>query len=185
MQDELKADLKRRMTSSCDVFSKELQGLRTGRASPQLLEPVLVEAYGAKTPLNQVGNIQILEPRLLGVQVWDQGLVKAVEKAIRESGLGLNPSSDGALVRVPLPDLTADRRKELVKLAHKYAEDTRVAIRSVRRDGMDMIKKLEKDKKISEDESRHISEDIQKLTDSFVQQIDALLTTKEKDILAV
>ncbi|MGL6187768.1 MAG: ribosome-recycling factor, partial [Holosporales bacterium] len=121
----LKDDLKKRMTASCDIFAEELKGLRTGRASPQLLEPVMVEAYGSKMPLTQVGNVNIMEPRLLGVQVWDSGLVKAVDKAIREAGLGLNPSVDGSLVRVPLPELTQERRKDLVKLASKYAEGAR------------------------------------------------------------
>jgi ribosome recycling factor len=181
----LKDDLKKRMTASCDIFAEELKGLRTGRASPQLLEPVMVEAYGSKMPLTQVGNVNIMEPRLLGVQVWDSGLVKAVDKAIREAGLGLNPSVDGSLVRVPLPELTQERRKDLVKLASKYAEGARVSVRGVRRDGMESVKKHEKNKDISEDDGKKLEEEIQKMTDSFVKKIDEMLLHKEKDILTI
>ena len=185
MSQTLKDDLKKRMTGACDVLAEELKGLRTGRASVQLLEPVMVEAYGSKMPLTQVGSISIMEPRLLGVQVWDSGLVRAVDKAIRDAGLGLNPAVDGMLVRVPLPDLTQERRGELVKLAHKYAEGARVAVRAVRRDGMDTIKKMEKAKEMSEDEGKRLSEEVQKLTDGFVQKIEDLVTQKEKDITSL
>ncbi len=179
--DTVKEDLNKRMAATVKNFEEDLKGLRTGRCSPQLLEPVMVEAYGSHLPLSQVGTIQILEPRLLGVQVWDSGVVKAVDKAIRDANLGLNPSIDGLLVRVPLPDLTQERRKELVKLAHKYAEQARISIRSVRRDGMDITKK----KDFSEDESKRLADEIQKTTDSFVQKIDQILTQKEQDILAL
>ena len=185
MIDTLKDDLKKRMSATCDVFAEELKGLRTGRASPQLLEPVMVEAYGSKMPLPQVGNINIMEPRLLGVQVRDSGLVKAVDKAIREAGLGLNPSVDGSLVRVPLPDLTEERRKDLVKLAGKYAEGARVAVRGVRRDSMETAKKHEKKKDFSEDEGKKLEDEIQKMTDSFVKKIDEMLAHKEKNILTI
>ena len=142
--------LKQRMDSSVDSLKKELGGLRTGRASVTMLDPVMVEAYGSMMPLNQVGTVGVPEPRLLTVQVWDKGMVKAVEKAIRDAGLGLNPQPDGQLIRVPVPDLNQERRTELVKVAGKYAESARVAVRNVRRDGMDALKKDEKDKKISE-----------------------------------
>lgn len=183
MFEDLKDDMKRRMTSAYDVFVKELLGLRTGRASPALLDPIMVEAYGTLTPLNQVGNIGVPEPRQLTVQVWDAGLVKAVEKAIRESNLGVNPSLDGSLIRVSLPDLTQERRQELVKLAAKYAENGRISVRGVRRDGMDQLKKLEKDKIASEDQARRFSEEIQELTDQFIKKVDETLASKEKDIL--
>ncbi|MGL5784477.1 MAG: ribosome recycling factor [Alphaproteobacteria bacterium] len=170
------------MTSAYDVFAKELGGLRTGRASPNFLDPIMVEAYGSSTPLQQVGNINVPEPRLLTVQVWDSNLVKAVEKAIRDANLGVNPSADGNLVRVPLPELTQDRRQELVKLAGKYAENARIAVRGVRRDGMDQLKKMEKDKILSEDQIRRVSDEIQTLTDEFIGKIDQILAVKEKDI---
>ncbi|MGL4371524.1 MAG: ribosome recycling factor, partial [Alphaproteobacteria bacterium] len=174
--------LRKRMTSAYDVFVKELGGLRTGRASPNFLDPIMVEAYGSSTPLQQVGNINVPEPRLLTVQVWDSNLVKAVEKAIRDANLGVNPSADGNLIRVPLPELTQDRRQELVKLAGKYAENARVAVRGVRRDGMDQLKKMEKDKILSEDQIRRVSDEIQTLTDEFIGKIDQILAVKEKDI---
>ncbi|MGL4825574.1 MAG: ribosome recycling factor [Alphaproteobacteria bacterium] len=170
------------MTSAYDVFVKELGGLRTGRASPNFLDPIMVEAYGSSTPLQQVGNINVPEPRLLTVQVWDSNLVKAVEKAIRDANLGVNPSADGNLIRVPLPELTQDRRQELVKLAGKYAENARVAVRGVRRDGMDQLKKMEKEKILSEDQIRRVSDEIQTLTDEFIGKIDQILAVKEKDI---
>ena len=179
------ADLGKRMDSAIEVLRKELQGLRTGRASASLLEPIIVEAYGSELPLTQVGTVNVPEPRMLTVQVWDRGLVKAVEKAIRNSSLGLNPSVDGQLLRVPLPELTQDRRNELVKVAHKYAEQTRVAVRNVRRDGMDQLKRLEKDGDISQDEHKHWSDEVQKLTDKHIDAINQLLDHKEKDILQV
>jgi ribosome recycling factor len=178
-------DLKSRMDGATEAFKKELAGLRTGRASVGMLEPVNVEAYGSHLPLNQVGNINVPEPRLLTVQVWDKGMVKAVEKAIREAGLGLNPQSDGQLVRVPIPDLTQERRIELSKVAGKYAEAARVAVRNVRRDGMDTLKKQEKDKVISEDEHKTLSEKVQKLTDEVIKKIDELVAHKEKEITQV
>lgn len=182
MSEDLKADLKKRMQGAYEAFSKELAGLRTGRASPNFLDPVVVEAYGSPTPLQQVGNVNVPEPRLLTVQVWDNNLIKAVEKAIRDANLGVNPSADGNLIRVPLPELTQDRRKELIKLASKYAEGARVAVRSVRRDGMDQLKKLEKAKELSEDEARRVADEVQTLTDEFVEKVDQALAVKEKDL---
>jgi ribosome recycling factor len=179
------ADITRRMDSALETLRKEFAGLRTGRASANLLDPVMVDAYGSTMPLNQVGTVSVPEPRMLTVQVWDKGLVKAVEKGIREAGLGLNPASDGALVRVPLPDLNEERRKELVKVAHKYAEQARVSVRNVRRDGMEMLKKLEKDHKLSQDEHHKWSGEVQALTDGHVKKIDETLHTKEKEILQV
>ena len=184
MSTEIK-ELEKRMHGAVDALKKELAGLRTGRASVNLLDPVMVEAYGQRMPLNQVGTVSAPEPRLLSVNVWDKGLVVSVAKAIREAGLGLNPSPDGQLVRVPIPELTAERRAELAKLAHKYAEQGRVAVRNVRRDGMEALKKAEKEHKISQDEHRHKSDDVQKLTDRFVKQVDDMLTTKEKEIRTV
>jgi ribosome recycling factor len=179
------ADLRKRMDSALEVLRKELQGLRTGRASASLLEPVVVEAYGSEMPITQVGTINVPEPRMLTVQVWDRGLVKAVEKAIRNSSLGLNPAVDGQLIRVPLPELTQERRNELVKVAHKYAEQARVAIRNVRRDGMDQLKRMEKDGDISQDEHKHWSDEVQKLTDKEIEAVNQLTDQKEKDILQV
>lgn len=179
------ADLKRRMDGALDSLQKEFSGLRTGRASASMLEPVTVEVYGSMMPLNQVGTISVPEPRLLTVQVWDKSVMKSVEKAIRDAGLGLNPQSDGGLIRVPVPELNEERRKELGKVAGKYAEEARVAVRNVRRDGMDTIKKLEKDKQISEDEQKRYADEIQKLTDDFTARIDKLLTDKQKDIMTL
>jgi ribosome recycling factor len=179
------SDVKRRMDGAVDTLKKELNGLRTGRASANLLDPIMVESYGSMMPLSQVGTVSVPEPRLLTVTVWDKGTVKAVEKAIREAGLGLNPSTDGTLVRVPLPDLNQERRQELVKVAGKYAESARVSVRNVRRDGMDMLKKAEKAKEISEDEQKKLSDDIQGFTDARIKQIDQTLATKEKEIMQV
>ena len=178
-------DLRRRMNGAMDVFRKELAGLRTGRASVNLLEPVHVDAYGSAMALNQVGTVGAPEPRLLTVQVWDKSLVKAVEKAIREANLGLNPMVDGQLIRVPIPSLTEERRKELIKVAHKYAEQARVSVRNVRRDGMDALKHLEKDGKVTEDEHRKRGDEIQKLTDEYIKKVDETLAAKEKDIVHV
>ena len=178
-------ELEKRMQGAMDALKKELGGLRTGRASVNLLDPVMVDAYGQRMPLNQVGTVSAPEPRLLAVNVWDKGLVVSVAKAIREAGLGLNPAPDGQLVRVPIPELTAERRAELAKLAHKYAEHGRVAVRNVRRDGMESLKKLEKDHKISQDEHRQKSDEVQKLTDRYVKQVDEVLTHKEKEIKTV
>ena len=178
-------ELEKRMHGAMDALKKDLGGLRTGRASVNLLDPVMVDAYGQRMPLNQVGTVSAPEPRLLVVNVWDKGLVVSVAKAIREAGLGLNPSPDGQLVRVPIPELTAERRAELAKLAHKYAEQGRVAVRNVRRDGMESLKKLEKDHKISQDEHRQKSDEVQKLTDRYVKQVDEVLAHKEKEIKTV
>ena len=179
------ADLNKRMDSALEVLRKELQGLRTGRASASLLEPITVSAYGSELPLNQVGTINVPEPRMLSVQVWDRGMVKAVEKAIRTAPLGLNPAVDGSLIRVPLPELSQERRNELVKVAHKYAEQARIAVRNVRRDGMDGLKRLEKDGHVSSDDVQLWSDEIQSITDSHIQTINHLLETKEKDITTV
>jgi ribosome recycling factor len=184
MSTDLK-ELDKRMHGAFDALKKDLAGLRTGRASVNLLDPVTVEAYGQRMALNQVGTVSAPEPRLLSVNVWDKGLVVSVAKAIREAGLGLNPAPDGQMVRVPIPELTAERRTELAKLAHKYAEQGRVAVRNVRRDGMEALKKAEKDHKISQDEHRQKSDEVQKLTDRYVKQIDETLVAKEKEIKTV
>lgn len=178
-------DIERRMDGAVTALKAEFAGLRTGRASASLLEPINVEAYGARMPLNQVGTISVPEPRMISVQVWDRSMTKAVEKAIRESDLGLNPQSDGQLIRVPLPDLSEERRTELVKVASKYAESARVAVRNVRRDGMDHLKKMEKDSEISQDDKRLYEDEIQELTDRYVKAIDEALASKEKDIMQV
>ncbi len=183
--DSLRKDLERRMDGAVDVLHKDLAGLRTGRASASLLEPVMVDAYGAPTPMNQVGSIGVPEPRMLTVQVWDKSLVKSVEKAILESGLGLNPASDGQLIRVPIPALNEERRVELTKIASKYAEDARIAVRNVRRHGMDEVKRAEKDNEISSDANRSYSDQIQELTDLYVATIDECVATKEKEIMQV
>lgn len=178
-------DLSRRMDGALETLKKEFSGLRTGRASTSLLEPVQVDAYGSLMPLSQLASVSAPEARLLSVQVWDKGMVKAVEKAIREANLGLNPQTEGAVIRVPLPQLTQERRAELAKAASKYAEQCRVAIRNVRRDGMDALKKQEKDGKITEDEQKKLSEKVQELTDQHIKKVDEALATKEKDILQV
>jgi ribosome recycling factor len=177
--------LAKRMDGALDVLRKELQGLRTGRASANLLEPVTVEAYGSTVPLSQVATVNAPEARMLTVQVWDRGMIKAVDKAIRNAGLGLNPVGEGQLIRVPLPELSQERRQELVKVAHKYAEQTKVAIRNVRRDGMDQLKRLEKDGDISVDEQGKRSQEVQQLTDKHIEQVDQLVRQKERDILSV
>lgn len=180
-----KNEFNRRMDGAVSQVKNEFTGLRTGRASPSLLEPVMVEAYGNQVPINQVGSISTPEPRLLTVQVWDKGMVKAVDKAIRDAGLGLNPQSDGQLLRIPIPELNQDRRKELAKLAHKYAEAGRIAVRNVRRDGMDLLKRLEKDGKIGQDQHHTFAEDLQKITDGHIKDIDGLLHSKEQEIMQV
>jgi ribosome recycling factor len=177
--------IKQRMEGAIDALKKEFGGLRTGRASTSLLDHIHVDAYGSMLPLNQVGTVGVPEPRLLTVQVWDKGLVKSVEKAIRDSGLGLNPQPDGQLVRVPLPELSAERRQELAKIAGKYAESARVAVRNVRRDAMDALKKDQKDGKISEDEHKTQTDKVQKLTDETVKKVDETLAAKEKEITHV
>lgn len=178
-------DLKRRMQGALEALRHEFAGLRTGRASVSLLEPVTVQAYGSDMPLNQVGTISAPEPRLLTVQVWDRSLVGAVDKAIRGAGLGLNPIVDGQLLRIPLPELTQQRRQELSKVAHKYAEQARVAVRNVRRDGMEHLKKLEKDGEIGQDDHRRLHEEVQAMTDEMVKKIDEMLAAKDKDIMQV
>ena len=184
-QDELLKDVQRRMDGAVEVLRKEFGGLRTGRASTSLLEPVMVSAYGGTVPLNQVANVNVPEPRMITVQVWDRGVVKAVDKAIREAGLGLNPQTEGQTIRVPIPDLNEERRKELTRVAAKYAEAARVAVRNVRRDGMEVLKKLEKDHKIGQDEHHTKGDELQKLTDSHIKDIDAALHTKEQEIMQV
>uniref|UniRef100_A0A8J4M786 Ribosome-recycling factor n=1 Tax=Acidicaldus sp. TaxID=1872105 RepID=A0A8J4M786_9PROT len=181
----LKQDLSRRMEGALETLKREFAGLRTGRASPALLEPVRVEAYGGELPLSQVGTIGVPEARMLTVQVWDRTLVGAVERAIRDAGLGLNPASDGQLVRVPIPILTQERRVELAKAAARYAEGARVAVRGVRRDGMDHIKAHEKKHEISEDDVAHWSDEVQKLTDHYIRRVDEILAEKERDIRQV
>ena len=179
------SDVRRRMDGALESLRKEFAGLRTGRASASLLEPITVDAYGNHMPLNQVGTIGVPEPRLIVVQVWDRSMVKAVEKAIREAGLGLNPQTEGQSIRVPIPDLSQDRRQELSKVAHKYAEQARVAVRNVRRDGMDMLKRQEKAGDISQDEHKSWADKIQGLTDTHIKKIDEVLASKEKEIMQV
>jgi ribosome recycling factor len=181
----LKQDLTRRMDGAVDTLRRDFSGLRSGRASPALLEPVRVEAYGSEVPLSQVGTIAVPEARMLTVQVWDRALVGHVERAIRDAGLGLNPASDGQLVRVPIPQLTGERRIELSKAAHKYAEAAKVAIRGVRRDGNEQIKALEKKSPIGQDEEKRWHDDVQKLTDQYIKRIDDLLADKDKEIKQV
>lgn len=178
-------DLEMRMRASLDALKREFSGLRTGRASTHLLDPVQVSVYGAKMPLNQVATISVPEPRTISVQVWDRSNISAVDKAIREANLGLNPVVDGTLIRLPIPALTADRRNELVKLAHKYAEQSRVAVRNVRRDGMELLKKLEKDGDMSQDEHHKGSAKVQELTDKLIKEIDEALTAKESEIQTI
>lgn len=176
-------ELRRRMEGAVATLTKEFSGLRTGRASANLLDVIQVEAYGAHMPLNQVATVSVPEPSLLTVQVWDRSMVKAVEKAISSANLGLNPAADGQLIRVPIPPLSQERRVELTKIAKKYAEEAKVAVRNVRRDGMDSLKKMEKDSEISKDDHTRRSEETQKLTDQYTKKIDDLLATKEKEIL--
>ena len=178
-------DLERRMDGAIEALRKEFSGLRTGRASASLLEPIMVDAYGATVPINQLGNINVPEPRMISVQVWDKANVKAVEKAIRNSALGLNPAVDGTLLRIPLPELSEERRQELVKVAHRYAEQARVAIRNVRRDGMEQLKRLEKDGHISQDDHKIWADEIQAMTDKHTEVVAELLQAKEKDIVTV
>jgi ribosome recycling factor len=180
-----KEDLNRRMNGSVAALKGEFAGLRTGRANTALLDPVTVEAYGSSMHISQLGTVSAPEPRLLTVQVWDKSMVKAVDKAIRDAGLGLNPQADGQLLRIPIPELNEERRRELAKLAHKYAEQARVAVRNVRRDGMELLKKLEKDHKIGQDEHRKLGEELQKITDAHIRDIDHALEAKEQEIMQV
>ena len=178
-------DIKRRMHGAVEALKHDFGGLRTSRASATLLEPIHVDAYGANMPLSQVASVSVPEPRLLQISVWDKGLVIAVEKAIRASNLGLNPQTEGQVIRLRMPDLTQDRRKELVKVAHQYAEKARVAVRNVRRDGMDHLKALEKDHAISEDDHKKKAEEVQKMTDETIKEVDAALKSKEAEIMQV
>jgi ribosome recycling factor len=179
------ADLEKRMRSALDALKREFSGLRTGRASASLLDPVQVQVYGQRMPLSQVGTVSVPEPRMISVQVWDKAAVPAVDKAIREANLGLNPIIDGQNLRLPIPALTADRRKDLVKLAHKYAETARVAVRNVRRDGMDTLKKAEKDGDMSQDDHKKQSTKVQEMTDRLIKEIDGTLSQKEAEINTV
>jgi ribosome recycling factor len=173
------------MEGAVSALKAEFGGLRTGRASASLLEPIHVDAYGSSSPLNQVANINVPEPRMLSVQVWDKGLVVAVEKAIRSSGLGVNPITDGQVIRVPIPPLSTERRAELAKLAGKYAEQARVAVRNVRRDGMEHLKRLEKEHVISQDEQKKLSEQVQQATDQVIKKVDEATQHKEEEIMQV
>jgi ribosome recycling factor len=179
------AELKRRMHGALNTLKQELAGLRTGRASPHLLDAVQVDAYETHMPISQVATVSVPEPRLISVQVWDKSLVHAVEKAIVNANLGLSPATEGQLLRLRIPELNEERRKELVKIAHKYAENARVTVRHVRRDGLDVLKKLEKDHKISEDDHKHEHDLVQKATDEAISEVDQLLATKEKEIMTV
>lgn len=178
-------DLKRRMTGAVQTLKHELGGLRTGRASASLIEPIEVEAYGQKMPINTVATISVPESRMLSVQVWDKSMVGAVERAIRDSNLGLSPTTEGQILRIRIPELNEQRRKEMVKIANRYTEEARVAVRHVRRDGIDTLKKSLKDKAISEDEEKRHEAEVQKATDAFVTDIDQILAAKEKEIMQV
>lgn len=185
MSDFNTADIDKRMQGALEVLRKEFSGLRTGRASTSLLEPITVSAYGSDMPINQVAAISVPEPRMISVQVWDKGMVQAVEKAIRVSDLGLNPAVDGTLIRVPLPELSEERRGEIAKVAGRYAEQARVAVRNVRRDGMDQLKRAEKDGDISQDVHHKTGDQVQKLTDEAIKKINELLAQKEAEIMTV
>jgi ribosome recycling factor len=178
-------ELRKRMDGAIHALKHELSGLRTGRASANLLDPIMVNAYGQSMPINQVGTVTVPESRMVSVQVWDKSMVGAVEKAIRESSLGLNPITDGTNLRIPLPELNEERRRELVKIAHQYAEQAKVAIRHVRRDGMDELKKAEKDGEVGQDDARSLSDQVQKLTDEYISIVDETLSAKEKEIMQV
>ena len=180
-----KDDLSKRMDGAISSFNGDLAGLRTGRASTSMVDGILVDAYGQKMPLDQVGSISVPEARMISIQVWDKGLVIAVEKAIHESGLGLNPQVDGELIRIPIPELNEERREELSKIAGKYAEQSRIAIRNVRRDGMDEIKKIEKDGTVGKDRAIDLSNEVQELTDDYIKKIDEMLSQKENEIRQV
>jgi len=182
MTDPRLADFARRMDGALEALRKEFAGLRTGRASVNLLDQIHVEAYGGSMHLAQVATVSVPEPRLITVQVWDKALVKTVDKAIREAGLGLNPQQDGGVIRVPIPELTEERRNDLAKVAGRYAEQARVAIRNIRRDGMDMLKRLEKDGEMSEDEREKSAGEMQRLTDQHIKKVDDALQSKEKEI---
>jgi len=184
-EDALLKDLRRRMDGAVEVLRKEFGGLRTGRASASLLEPITVAAYGGTVPLNQLANVSVPEPRMITVQVWDRAMVKAVDKAIREAGLGLNPQTEGQVIRVPIPDLNEERRRELTRVTAKYAEQARVSVRNIRRDGVELLRRREKDAEISQDQQRKLQQDVQHLTDDYVKRIDEALAQKDKEILQV
>jgi ribosome recycling factor len=179
------SELKRRMQGALGVFKTELSGLRTGRASAHLLDPIHVDAYGQSMALNQLATVSVPQPRMLSVQVWDRSMVNAVEKAILAANLGLTPSSEGQVIHLRIPELNTERRQELVKLAHKYAETAKVAVRHVRRDGMDLLKKMEKDHQISQDDHKRMDGEVQKATDQAISDIDHMLAAKEKEIMTV
>lgn len=181
--DTLLKNLEERMETSLEALRKEFASIRTGRANPALLDAVMVDAYGSKMPLNQVGTVSVPDARMLSVQVWDKGMIKDVERAIIDAGLGINPITEGELIRLPMPDLSEERRRELAKMAAKTAEGAKVAVRNIRRDGMDAIKKMEKDKEISEDDMHRASTKIQELTDKYVAQVDTACQKKEQDIM--
>ena len=178
-----KSDLERRMKGAVEALKGDLSGLRTGRANAALLDPVMVTVYGSNMPLNQVATVSVPEPRMISVQVWDKSNIGPVEKAIRSAGLGLNPINDGNTLRLPIPDLTEERRKELAKLAGQYAEKARIAVRNVRRDGMEMLKADENKKEISEDERKRSETEVQKLTDEIIKAVDEAASHKEKEIM--
>ena len=184
-EDALLRDLRRRMDGAVEVLRKEFGGLRTGRASASLLEPITVAAYGGTVPLNQLANVSVPEPRMITVQVWDRSMVKAVDKAIRESGLGLNPQTEGQVIRVPIPDLNEERRRELTRVTAKYAEQARVSVRNIRRDGVDMLRRREKEAEISQDQQRKLQQEVQHLTDDYVKRIDEALAQKDSEILQI
>jgi len=184
-EDQLLTDLRRRMDGALEVLRKEFGGLRTGRASASLLEPITVPAYGGTLPLNQVANISVPEPRMITVQVWDRAVVKAVDKAIRESGLGLNPQTEGQVIRVPIPDLNEERRRELTRVSARYAEQARVSVRNVRRDGIDVLKRREKETDITQDQQRKLQQEVQLLTDDYIRRIDEALEQKDREILQI
>lgn len=184
-EDNLLKDLRRRMDGAVEVLRKEFGGLRTGRASASLLEPVHVSAYGGNVPLNQLANVSVPEPRMITVQVWDRAMVKAVDKAIREAGLGLNPQTEGQVMRIPIPDLNEERRRELTRVTAKYAEQARVSVRNIRRDGVELLRRREKDSEISQDQQRKLQQEVQHLTDGFIKRIDEALAQKDKEILQV
>ncbi len=183
--DPLVVELRRRMDGAVEVLRKEFAGLRTGRASASLLDPVMVQAYGNAMPLGQVGTVSVPEPRMIVVQIWDRAIAKAADKAIRDAGLGLNPQTEGQTIRVPIPDLTEERRRELTRVAAKYAEAARISVRNVRRDGLEGLKRQEKDGKLSQDQQRKLQHDVQTLTDQTIKHIDDVLAQKDREILQV
>ena len=184
-EDTFLKDLRRRMDGAVEVLRKEFGGLRTGRASASLLEPVTVSAYGGTVPLNQLANVNVPEPRMITVQVWDRAMVKAVDKAIREAGLGLNPQTEGQVIRVPIPDLNEERRRELTRVTARYAEQARVSVRNIRRDGVELLRRREKDAEISQDDQRKLQQEVQHLTNEYVKRIDDALAQKDREILQI